>query len=63
MIRKHKKVCATINYIENFLLSVSSVAGCTSISTFASLLGIAMGITNSSIGLKICAIVAAIKNL
>ena len=35
--------------------------GCTSVSTFASLACIPIGITNSAIGLKIYAITAAIK--
>ena len=35
--------------------------GCISISAFASLLGIPIGITSSAIGLKICAITAGIK--
>ena len=51
--KKHRKVCATLNYIEHFLILVSTVTGCTSISTFASLLGTFIGITSSTIGLKI----------
>ena len=39
----------------------SEVTGCISISLFASLLGIPIGITSSSIGLKICAITSGIK--
>ena len=35
--------------------------GCVSISAFASLVGISIGITSSVIGLKICVITAAIK--
>ena len=34
---------------------------CVSISTFASLFGIPIGITNSAVGLKNCAITAGIK--
>ena len=37
------------------------VTECISISAFASLLGIPIGITSSAIGLKICAIAAGIK--
>ena len=44
-----------------FLSLVSAVTGCISISAFASLLGIPIGITSPSVGLKICAITAAIK--
>ena len=39
----------------------SSIAGCISISVFASLFGILTGINSSAIGLKICAIAAVIK--
>ena len=31
MSRNYKKVCTTLNYIEHFLISISTVAGCTSI--------------------------------
>ena len=37
------------------------MTGCVSISAFASLVGIPIGITSSSIGLKICAITVGIK--
>ena len=53
MSRKHKKVCTTLNYIEHSLILASTVTGCISISTFASLLGIPIGITSSVIGLQI----------
>ena len=53
MNKKHKKVCTTLNYIENFLILGSTITGCVSISSFASLVGILIGITSSAIGLKI----------
>ena len=28
MSRKHKKVCTTLNYIENFLILPSAITGC-----------------------------------
>ena len=59
--KKHKKVCTTLNYIEHFLILASAINGCISISSFASLLDIAIGITSSAIGLKIYKIVAGIK--
>ena len=62
MIKKHKKVCATLNYFEHSLILASTITGCIPISVFASLTGIPIGITNSVIGLKICAITAGIKN-
>ena len=61
MSKKHKKVWTTLNYIENFLILVSTITGCISISAFASLLGIPIGIASSAKGLKICAIAAGIK--
>ena len=59
--KKHKKVGATLNYIENFLILASTITGCISISAFVSLIGIPIGITSSAIGLKICAVTAGIK--
>ena len=32
--KKHKKVCTTLNYIEQFLILGSTITGCVSISTF-----------------------------
>ena len=56
-----KKVSTTLNYIEHFLILGSTITGCISISLFASLVGIPIGITSVAIGLKICAITAGIK--
>ena len=53
MSRKHKKDCTTLNYIERFLISVSAITACISISAFASLFGSPIGIISSAIGLKI----------
>ena len=36
--RKHKMVCITLNYIEHFLVLVSAVTECVSISALASFL-------------------------
>ena len=63
MSRKHKKVYATLNYIEDFLRLASAIAGCISISAFASLIGIPIGIATCAIGLKICAIAAGINTI
>ena len=51
MRKKHKTFCTTLNYTEHFLILASITAGCISVSTFASLLGIPIGITSSTIGL------------
>ena len=61
MSRKHKKVCATLNHIKHFLILASAITACISISGFASLLDITIGITSSAVGLKICAIVSGKK--
>ena len=44
MSKKHKKVCAALNYIEKFLILAATVTGCISIPAFASLVGILIGI-------------------
>ena len=61
MSGKHKKVCRALNYFENFLIFISAVSGCISISEFASLVGVHVGMTSSAVGLKTCAIHARIK--
>ena len=61
MSRKYEKVCTTLSYLEHFLILASATTGCISISAFASLLGIPIGIRSSAIGLNICAIAAGIK--
>ena len=58
--KKLKKACTTLKYIEQFLILASTITGFISVS-FASLLGIPIGITNSAKGVKICAITAGIK--
>ena len=61
IIKKHKKVCTTLNCIEHFLILGSTITGCVSNFAFASLVGILIGITSYAIGLKVCAITAGIK--
>ena len=60
MSKRHKKVCATINYRGNIVILASTITGCVSISAFAPLAGISIGITSSAKGLKICARTAGI---
>ena len=45
---------------EHFLILTTAITGCVSISAFASLVGVLIGITTSAIGLKICVITAGI---
>ena len=54
-------VCTTLNYIERFLIRVSTIIGSISISVFAFLLGIPIATTSSAIESKICAVVARTK--
>ena len=61
MSRKHKKVCTRLHYIAYFLILASTITGCISIFDFASLIGIIIGITSSTIELKVCAITVGIK--
>ena len=61
MSKKHQKICRTLNFLKQFLLLASVFAGCISISAFASLIGIPIGIMSSAIGLKISARTAEIK--
>ena len=61
MSGNHKKVCRDLNYFEHFPVFVSAVSGCVSISAFASLVGVPVGIASSLVGLKSYAIAAGIK--
>ena len=61
MSKKHKNVRMTLNYIEHFLILASTNTVCVFITFFSSLVGIPIGITSSTIGVKICAITARIK--
>ena len=56
-----KKDCTTLNHVEHFLIVASTITESISISAFASLISIPIGITSSSIGLKIPANNVGIK--
>ena len=56
MSKKHKTVCWVLNYIENLLILIATLTGSVSISAFASLVFIPIGITSSAIGLNFCVI-------
>ena len=58
---KHKQMYKVLNCFEQFLIFISAVSGCVSISAFALLAGISVGVASSAIGLKVCAITAGIK--
>ena len=57
----NKNVCRDLNYIDHSLIAISIITGCVSISAFASLVGIPIGIRKSRNELKICLITTAIK--
>ena len=61
MSKNHKSVCRFLNYIDNSLIVISRITGCVSISAFVSLVGIPIGFTISTIGLKIFVITGGIK--
>ena len=61
IIKKDKRVCTSLNFMEHFLILTSTILGCISISAFISLIGIPTEITSFAIELKICAITAGIK--
>ena len=52
MSKKHKKVCTTLNYIEDIIILASIITRCISISAFTSLISVPIGITSSAFGLK-----------
>ena len=60
--KKHENVFRVFNYTDQSLIVISTITGCVSISAFASLVGIPVGISRSTTGLKICLITAGIKN-
>ena len=51
----YKKTCKYLNYVEHLLIVTSAVTGCVSISAFASLICVSVGITSFTIGINICA--------
>ena len=60
MNEKCIKTCKYLNYAENLVILVSTVTSFVSVSTFASLVAIPVGIRSSAVEIKICAITATI---
>ena len=58
---KYKETCKYLNYVENLLILVSTVTGCVSISVFASLACVSVGITSSAIGIELSPTTAGAK--
>ena len=63
MSKKHQKRFRALNYIDHFFIVISTINGCVSISAFASLVGIPIGITISTSGLNIYAITSGTKKI
>ena len=61
MSEKYKKTCKYLSYVEHLLILVSTVPSCVSISSFASLVCVPVGITSSAVGIETCTIAARIK--
>ena len=61
MREKCKKTSKHLNYVEHLLILVSAITSCVTISTFASLVCVLVGIVSSAVGTKICAMTTAIK--
>ena len=61
MSKIHDKVWRPLNYFEHFLVFVSAVNVCVSISEFVSVIGVPVGITGSAIEMRICSITIGIK--
>ena len=61
MSEKYQKTCKFLNYVEHLLILASTITGCISISSFASLVAISVEITSSAVGINICPVTAPIK--
>ena len=54
-------MCKALNYFDHFLIFISAVSGCISISSFTPLIDVFVGITSSAVRIKMCGITAQIK--
>ena len=61
MIEKYNKTCKYLNYLKSLLHLSSTISDCVLIPAFVLLVDINVGITSSSVGISICAIIAGIK--
>ena len=61
MSEKFKKTCKYLNYVENLLILSLAITACISISAFAWLVCVSVGITSSAMGIQICAINAGVE--
>ena len=61
MSEKFKKTCKYLNYVENLLILSLAITASISISAFAWLVCVSVGITSSAMGIQICAINAGVE--
>ena len=61
MSEKCKTTCKYLNYDEHLLILASTITECVSVSAFASLVRVPVGITSSAVRINISAITAGIK--
>ena len=61
MSEMYKKTYKYLNYVEHLLILVSTITGSVSVSSFASLVCVFVGITSSAVGIKIYALTVGIK--
>ena len=61
MNEKHEKVCMTLNYVEHFLVFISVVSSCVSVSALPSEVSVPVCIVTSAVRLEICAIIGGTK--
>ena len=58
MIKKCKNIWMVLSYIKHLLILAFTITDCVSISAFALLVSIPIGIASSGVGLKICLVTA-----
>ena len=63
MSEQYKKICKYLNYVKKLLVLVSTVTGCISVSAFASLVCVPVGITSSSVGKKFVKSLQELKSI
>ena len=61
MSEKSERTIKYLDYVDHLLILVSTIAGCISISAFALLVCVPIGITSSAVGINVCAITVGIK--
>ena len=54
MSKKYKKTCKYLNHVEHLLILASPITSCVSVSVFALLVCVPVGITSSAVGIKLC---------